>query len=96
MADDEQPERQRAIALRYDQHKDAAPKVVAKGRGLVAQEILAIAREHGVHVHEDPDLAAVLSTLDLAAEVPQDLYQAVAEILSFVYRLNQTAATQRR
>jgi len=98
MSDEEQKglERQRAVALRYDQHRDAAPKIVAKGRGLVAEEIIALAREHGVHIHEDPDLAAVLSSLDLAAEIPANMYQAVAEVLSFVYRLNQFAGKQAR
>ena len=83
--------RLRAVALRYDQSRDSAPKVVAKGRGLIAQEIIALAKEHQVQVHEDADLAAVLSSLELAAEIPPELYQAVAEILSFVYRLNQLA-----
>lgn len=96
MGDDKQQDnealrRQRAVALRYDQTRDAAPKVVAKGRGLVAEEIIALAKEHHVEVHEDGDLAAVLSSLELAAEIPPELYQAVAEILSFVYRLNQLA-----
>lgn len=87
--------RLRAVALRYDQSRDGAPKVVAKGRGLIAQEIIALAKEHDVQLHEDADLAAVLSSLELAAEIPSELYQAVAEILSFVYRLNQLAGKSR-
>lgn len=83
------PERRRAVALRYDQSRDAAPRVVARGQGYVAERILTIAREAGIHVHEDPDLVAVLAALDVEAEIPQDLYRAVAEILAFVYRLNQ-------
>jgi flagellar biosynthesis protein len=63
--------------------------VVAKGQRLVAERIIALAREHGVHVHEDPDLVAVLSVLDLNVPVPEELYHAVAEVLAFVYHLNR-------
>lgn len=78
----------RAVALRYDQSSEAAPRVVAKGERLTAEKIIALAEEHGVHVHEDPDLVAVLSKLDVNAEIPEELYRAVAEVLAFVYRLN--------
>jgi flagellar biosynthesis protein len=78
----------RAVALRYDREKDGAPRVVAKGQGSVAQNIIAIARDHGVPLHEDPDLVATLSALDLDTEIPPELYRAVAEVLVFIYRLN--------
>jgi flagellar biosynthesis protein len=78
----------RAVALRYDRSKDEAPRVVAKGRGPVADSIIALAREHGVPLHEDSNLAATLSALDLETEIPPELYRAVAEILAFIYRLN--------
>ena len=81
--------RRKAIALRYDTTRDAAPRVTAKGTGLVADRIVALARENGIHIHEDRDLVAVLSKLDVSAQIPDDLYRAVAEILAFVYRLNQ-------
>ncbi len=80
--------RRRVVALRYNAEKDDAPRVVAKGMGYVADNIIETAREHGVHIHEDRDLAAVLSKLDLYAAIPEDLYKAVAEVLAFVYRLN--------
>ena len=80
--------RRRAIALRYDTDRDNAPRIVAKGAGHVAERILALAREAGVHIHEDPDLVAVLSKLDVDTYIPEELYRAVAEILAFVYRLN--------
>ncbi|NIA15971.1 MAG: hypothetical protein GWP08_18055, partial [Nitrospiraceae bacterium] len=80
--------RRKAVALRYDGEQDSAPRVIAKGAGVVADRILALAAEHGVHVHNDPDLVAVLSRLDLDTLIPGDLYQAVAEVLAFVYRLN--------
>ena len=78
----------RAVALRYERVKDGAPRVVAKGRGPVAETIIARAREHGVPLHEDASLAAALSALDLEAEIPLELYRAVAEVLAFIYRLN--------
>jgi flagellar biosynthesis protein len=78
----------RAVALRYDREKEGAPRVVAKGQGLVAETIIAQAREHGVPLHEDANLAAALSALDLQTEIPPELYRAVAEVLAFLYRLN--------
>jgi flagellar biosynthesis protein len=79
----------RAVALRYDRLKDGAPRVVAKGQGHVADQIIAVAREHGVPLHEDSDLSATLNALDLETEIPPELYRAVAEVLVFLYRLNR-------
>ena len=62
--------------MRYDTEGDAAPRVVAKGSGHVAERIVEIAREHGVYVHDDPDLAAILSKLDVDTEIPERLYRA--------------------
>ncbi len=84
--------RRKAVALRYNAEQDAAPRVVAKGAGHVAKRIIETAEEHGVHIHEDPDLVAVLSKLDIEAQIPESLYRAVAEVLAFVYRLNQRIA----
>ena len=78
----------RAVALRYDRAKEGAPRVVAKGQGHVADNIVAAARQHGVPLHEDPNLAATLNALDLETEIPPELYRAVAEVLVFIYRLN--------
>jgi flagellar biosynthesis protein len=78
-----------AVALQYNTVTDKAPKITAKGRGLVAETIIALAREKGVPVREDADLVQVLSQLDLHQEIPPSLYQVVAELLAFVYRLNQ-------
>jgi flagellar biosynthesis protein len=80
--------RQAAVALKYDTAKDKAPKITAKGHGLVAETIIALAREKGVPIREDPDLVQVLSQFDLHQEIPPSLYQVVAELLAFVYRLN--------
>jgi flagellar biosynthesis protein len=78
----------KAAALRYDPQRDAAPKVVARGRGYVADKITAIAREHHIPLHEDPNLVEVLEAMDMDLEIPPALYRAVAEVLVFVYRLN--------
>ena len=75
-----------AVALAYSQ-TDAAPRVVAKGRGLVAEQIIARAREHGVYVHESPELVSLLLQVDLDQRIPPQLYIAVAELLAWVYRL---------
>ena len=82
-------ERQVAVALRYLAGVDDAPRVVARGRGEVAERILAIAREHGVRVHPDADLVESLAALDVGAAIPAALYPAVAEILAFLYQVNQ-------
>ncbi|MGD2099368.1 MAG: EscU/YscU/HrcU family type III secretion system export apparatus switch protein [Desulfobacterales bacterium] len=78
----------KAVALTYDKDKDAAPKVVAKGRGQVAEKIIETARAHHVPLVEDENLVRVLEALDLEMQIPPELYRAVAEVLAFVYRLN--------
>lgn len=82
--------RRAAVALKYNATTDKAPQITAKGHGTVAEKIIALAQEHGVPIREDPDLVQVLSQLDLQQEIPPTLYQVVAELLAFVYRLNQT------
>ncbi len=80
--------RKRAVAMRYRVGEDQAPKVVAKGAGPVAERIIALAEEHGVPLHEDRDLAHLLGTLEIDQEIPPAMYQALAEVLSHLYRLN--------
>ncbi|NCA72127.1 MAG: hypothetical protein EOM91_19035 [Sphingobacteriia bacterium] len=75
-----------AVALLY-QGGDTAPRVVAKGRGAIAAEIIARAREAGVYVHESPELVALLMQVDLDERIPPQLYVAVAELLAWLYRL---------
>lgn len=75
-----------AVALSYGQNK-GAPKVVAKGRGLIAQAIIERAKQHGVFVHESEDLVGLLMKVELDQEIPPQLYLAVAELLSWLYRL---------
>ena len=79
----------KAAALKYNELEDTAPVVVAKGQGQVAEKIIALAQAHNLPLYEDKNLMQVLEALDLNTEIPQELYQAVAEILVFVYRLNQ-------
>ena len=85
--------RQLAVALRYDEDREAAPRVLARGRGTVARRILEIARERNIPIRDDPDLAEVLAKLDIGSLIPSELYPAVAEILAFVYRQNRRYAS---
>lgn len=87
-ADAEDRERALAVALAYAPG-DAAPRVVAKGRGLIAEEIIARAREHGVYVHESPELVALLAQVDLDERIPPALYVAVAELLAWLYQVER-------
>lgn len=80
------------VALKYNRKEDNAPKVVAKGKGYVAEQILELARQNNIPVREDTELLQVLSTLDLNREVPPHVYQVVAELLAFVYSVNQKYA----
>jgi len=77
--------RQEAVALAYSA-ADSAPRIVAKGRGLIAEEIIARAREHGVFVHESAEMVALLMQVDLDQRIPPQLYVAVAELLAWLYR----------
>ncbi len=84
--------RRRATALHYDAARPGgAPRVTATGAGLVADRIVAAAREAGVPVREDPALAQALAALDLGVEIPQELWRAVAETLAWAYRLDAGA-----
>ncbi|MCH8183235.1 MAG: EscU/YscU/HrcU family type III secretion system export apparatus switch protein [Proteobacteria bacterium] len=80
-----------AIALEYDQARDRAPRVIASGAGAVAEQILEIAFAQGVQVREDADLVQVLGALDVDSIIPTEVLAAVAEILSYVYRVNREA-----
>lgn len=79
----------KAVALRYRPRKDRAPKVTAKGEGWLAEKIIALARENGIPIREDPALIQILSQLDLHQEIPPETYLLIAEILAYVYRMNQ-------
>ncbi len=83
-AEDDKP--QKAVALKYD--GSSAPRVVAKGEGHIAEQIIALARENGVPMREDTDLVQLLAKLDLEQAIPVALYLAVAEVLAFAYQLS--------
>jgi flagellar biosynthesis protein len=84
-------QQKRAVALRYDANSDGAPKVVAKGRGRTAEQILELARKNAVPVRQDANLVQVLSRLNLDQEIPPEVYRAVAAILAFLHRVNRPA-----
>jgi flagellar biosynthesis protein len=78
-----------AVALAYG--GDArAPRVVARGHGLIAQSIIDKARAHGIYVHESRELVALLMQVDLDQQIPPELYLAVAELLAWIYRLERS------
>lgn len=83
--------RKTAVALGYNPASHDAPKVMAKGKGLIADEIIEKAKIHDIPIQEDPSLVEVLSQLELNERIPEELYQAVAEVFSFIYKLDQQA-----
>lgn len=80
-----------AVALAYRQD-DAAPKVIAKGKGLIADEIINRAKEHGIYVHESPEMVALLMQVDLDEKIPPQLYVAIAELLAWLYLMEEKSA----
>lgn len=83
--------REAAVALTY-RAGQSAPQIVAKGRGLVAENIIRKARDHGVYVHESAELVSLLMQVDLDQHIPPQLYRAVAELLAWLYKLEASAA----
>ncbi len=79
----------KAIAILYNENESAAPKVVASGKGIIAEKIIATAREAGIHIQEDANLVELLSKVPIGEEIPTELYQTVAEVLAFVYQINE-------
>lgn len=89
-------ERRMAIALRYQPNQgENAPKVVAAGSGLIAEEMLRLARDHDIPLRQDAALTEALAHLDIGAAIPPELFRAVAEVLAFVYNVNDKAAKGR-
>lgn len=78
-----------AAAIQYDPKKHAAPVVTAKGSGVVAEKIISLAKKHNIPIREDAALVQVLARLDLDTQIPVELYRAIAEVLAFVYSLNE-------
>ena len=84
-------ERPTAVAVRYDS-KDSAPRVVAKGYGSIAETIIRTARENDLYVHESPELVNLLMQVELDAQIPPQLYIAIAELLAWIYALEEKTA----
>lgn len=80
--------KKKAVAIKYDQKKSAAPVVVAKGKGYIAENIVKTAQDNGVPLKEDNELINYLMSLELYEEIPPELYQVIAEILAFIYKTN--------
>ncbi|MGO4887798.1 EscU/YscU/HrcU family type III secretion system export apparatus switch protein [Anaerobacillus sp. MEB173] len=81
--------RKQAVALGYDVNRDQTPKVIDKGQGFVAEEIIKVAKENQIPIQEDCSLVHLLQQLEINEDIPVELYEVVAEIFAFVYRLDQ-------
>ena len=81
--------RKEAIALSYKPTETSGPKVLAKGKGKIAENILEQATLNDVPIYEDPNLVQLLGQLDLNESIPEELYQAVAEVFAFIYHLDR-------
>ena len=86
------PQRPAAAALSYDPLGPEPPEIVATGRGMTAEEIVRIAREHDVPIHQDAGLVEALARLDVGTGIPRELYAVVAEVLAFVYAVDAEAS----
>jgi flagellar biosynthesis protein len=84
-------ERPAAAALSYDPLGTAPPEIVAAGSGATAERIVALAREHGVPLHQDAGLVEALARLEVGTLIPRELYTVVAEVLAFVYAVDLEA-----
>jgi len=82
-----QVNKKKAVALGYNRSQDNAPKVLASGAGEIANKIISLAKEHDIPIKEDPDLIEILSKVEVDQEIPPNLYKAVAEIFSFLYKV---------
>ena len=79
----------KAVALKYRADKDRAPRITAKGRGHLAEKIVAVAKANDIPLHQDQNLVELLDALEIDTQIPPELYRAVAEVLAFIYRLNR-------
>lgn len=86
------PAQTKAAALEYDKGKSGAPRLTAKGQGLVAEKILEVAHAHNIPIHRDADLVEILQKVELETEIPVEVYAVVAEIFAYLYKMNQKKA----
>lgn len=83
--------RTKAAALRYDHNRGQAPTVAASGKGIIAENIIEKAKQNNVPIQEDASLVELLAELNINETIPEELYQAVAEVFAFVYRADKGA-----
>jgi flagellar biosynthesis protein len=81
--------RKEAVALTYNPTDSEAPKVIAKGKGIIAENILEKAKEHNIPIQEDPSLVELLGQLNIDQSIPEQLYQAVSEVFAYIYHLDR-------
>lgn len=81
--------KEKAVALKYNAELNGAPKVTAKGEGFTAENIIKIAKLHDIPIKKDEDLVELLSQLDVDREVPPEMYKAIAEVFSFIYKMTK-------
>ena len=81
---------QKAVALKYEAERDNAPRVIAKGRGHVAEHILETAQKNSVPVYQDKTLVNMLMALEIDREIPPELYKAIAEVMAYVYKIDKS------
>ncbi|RSK27013.1 EscU/YscU/HrcU family type III secretion system export apparatus switch protein [Bacillus sp. HMF5848] len=84
-----QNNRKQAVALSYNDNKNTAPIVVAKGKGIVAANLITKAKEHNIPIQEDSSLVELLQQIQIHEQIPEELYEVVAEIFAFVYQLDK-------
>lgn len=92
----EENQRLTAAAIRYDSDNDNAPEVIAEGKGEIAKKIIALGRENGIPIYDDPILAAALAEVNPGEEIPPELYDLVAHVLAFVYRTYHQTVNDRK
>lgn len=85
-----------AVALSYDPNSNGAPKIIAKGRGKIAENILLKAKEHDVPIQEDPSLVEILGQLDINESIPEELYKAVSEVFAYIYQVDREHGIKKR
>ncbi len=88
--------RKEAVALTYKPGSENAPTILAKGKGEIAENILKKAQENHIPIQEDPSLVSILGQLDINESIPEELYQAVAEVFAFIYRVDQSHGLQKK
>lgn len=85
--DNNKPQLKKSAALKYDRSKDSAPRIIASGKGNIAEKILKKAREENIPIKKDKDVVEVLAELNIGDQIPEEIYLVIAEILAFLYDL---------